>query len=866
MEYYNMEIDDVLKEFESSKEGLDNDTIHKRLNKYGYNKIVETKKTPKIVKFLNEFKDIMIIILIIASIFSFTLSIINNTSYIDSIIIIAIVILNAILGFIEEIRADKAIDSLKNMQVKKSKVRRNGKLKIIESENIVPGDIIVLEAGDTVPADARIIWQNSLKVNESSLTGESLPVKKNIEAIKGEMPISSRDNMIYTGTSVVYGKCEALVVATGMDSEFGRIATSLNNEIKDITPLQIKITNISKILSMIIFIIIMIMFLIGMIKEMELKEIIMLSISLAVAAIPEGLPAIITIILSIGMNELAKKKAIVRKMASVETLGSTDVICSDKTGTITQNKMTVMEVYYNDQLNSVNKMEKNNILFEAMILDNDVAKNEEGYIGDPTEIALYECLENIVDVDEIRERRKRIDEKPFDSERKMMSTINKYDDKLILYTKGSFDSVIEHSNYYIKNNAIVKLTKEKKEELRHIEMEESSKAYRILAFAYKKIDYSYELDNLEEDLIFIGLTAMIDPPRKDVKKSIEMCKKAHIRPIMITGDSLSTAVAIGKDIGIINTEEEALTGLELDNMNEEQLMDAVIKYSVFARVSPINKLDIVNALKKHGKVVAMTGDGVNDAPALKASNIGVGMGITGTEVSKDVSDIVLVDDSFSTIVSAVIEGRRIFDNIRDVLVYLLAGNIAEILIVFIGMIFGFEIFVPIQLLYLNLVTDSLPAISLAFEKAESDVMEREVRKKDSSFFTPFLISKMCISAILKSIAVLTIYFVGKKVCGIEIASSMTFLTLILLEMYYAYSCKNLKKEVLTKEVFNNKYLNITTIFLIIIQIIVFTTPIRNLFGIVKLNIIQVMYPIFMVAIVFVIDELTKSIIVDIFKD
>ena len=865
MEYYIMKIEEILNKFDTTKDGIKSTTFNKRIKKYGYNKLKESNKTPKIIKFLNQFKDIMIFILLISSVVSFMMAKIQGKSYIDSIAIIAIVILNAILGFLEEAKADKAIESLKNLQVSKSKVRRDGKIKIINTENIVPGDILVLEAGDIVPADARIIWENSLKVNESSLTGESLPVKKEADDILKEVPISARFNMIYTGTHIVYGKCEAVVVATGMNTEFGKIALTIDTEIKEMTPLQERVTNISKVLSVIILIVILIMFLVGLIKGMETKEVVMLSISLAVAAIPEGLPAVITIILSLGMNDLAKRKAIVRKMASVETLGSTEIICSDKTGTITQNKMTVMEVFYNEALSTVGELDKNNILFEIMALDNDATKLEDGYIGDPTEIALLECLEDIIDIERLRKNKSRIDEVPFDSDRKMMSTIHKFNDEVILYTKGSFDSIINRCNYYVKGDKVVKLTEAKKKAFMKVEKEESSKAYRMLAYAYKKLDKNYKKEKIEEDLVFAGLTAMIDPPRVDVKESIELCKKAHIRPIMITGDSLSTAVSIAKDIGIIETEEEALTGLELDNMTKAQIADAVNKYSVFARVSPMNKLDIVNALKAQDKIVAMTGDGVNDAPALKVANIGVGMGITGTEVSKGVSDIILADDSFSTIVTAVREGRRIYDNIRDVLVYLLAGNIAEILIVFIGMLLGFEIFIPIQLLYLNLVTDSLPAISLAFEEAEDDVMDRNFRS-NKTFFTPFLIAKLSISAILKTIAVLTVYFVGLNLYGIEISSTMTFLTLILLEMYYAYSCKNLKQDVLEGKVLSNKYLNTVTLFLMMVQIIVFNTPIKSLFSIESLNIIQVIYPILMVLVVFIIDEITKPLIVKLFKD
>lgn len=863
MKHYNLDYEKILEEFSSTKEGLSEKEALYRKTIYGDNKLEEAKKESNLSKFLREFKDIMIIILIIASIFSFVLSIINNESFLNSIIIIIIVIINAILGFVEEVKADKAIEALKHMQKAKTRVRRDGKVMIIDTIDLVPGDIIILEAGDQVPADARLIYQNSLKVNESSLTGESLPVEKNVDAIYGDVSISETYNMIYQGTDIIYGKCEAMVTETGMKTEFGDIAASLQDDTKGETPLQKKITNISKTLSIIIMIVIIIMLIIGLIKGMSLKDIVLLSISLAVAAIPEGLPAVITIVLSIGMNDLARKNAIVRKISSVETLGSTEVICSDKTGTITLNKMKVMEVFYNGKLGKIKDFPKDNILFDIMALNNDVSKCDDSYIGDPTEVALYESLEDVIDIEDVRYNKKRIDEIPFDSDRKMMSTINDVDGDIYLYTKGSFDSVIKNCTYIIENNKEVKLTKEKIKNLSKIEKDESSKAYRVLAYAYKKM--KNKNDKKEVDLVFAGFTAMIDPPRDDVKESIAMCKHAHIRPIMITGDSLPTAVSIAKEIGIIKSEEEAITGLELDNMTEKQLMEAVTKYSVYARVSPTNKLDIVNALKKLDKVVAMTGDGVNDAPALKTASIGVGMGITGTEVSKGVSDIVLADDSFSTIVDAVSEGRRIFDNIRNVLIYLLAGNVAELIIVFVGMLFGIQVFVPIQILYLNLVTDSLPAISLAFEKADKDVMERDIRK-GNNFFTPFLVSKMMISAILKAIVVFGVYYVNLKLYGIEIAQSASFMAIVMLEMIYAYSCKNLKKNIFQNCFLSNKVLNTVFILLTFVQIIVFLSPLRGLFNIVHLTAFQIAYVVLAVITSFLLDELLKPLFVKIFKD
>ncbi len=867
MKYYNIDYKEVLKKVNSNIDGLTEEEAKERLKRDGANKLKEEKKESLVLKFLKEFNDLMIIILFIAAIISFVVSYINKESYIDSIIIIAIVILNALLGFLQELKADKAIDALKKMQVTKVKVKRDSTIQVINSEDVVKGDILVLEAGDTIVADARIISLASLKVDEASLTGESVPVSKIVDKLDGDKTISERLNMIYAGTNVVYGKCNAVVVETGMNTEFGAIAKSLNKEEKEITPLEKKINGISKALSIIIAVIILIMFIMGLVEKRSFLDVLMLSISLAVAAIPEGLPAVITITLSLGIGALAKKNAIVRKMASVETLGCTEIICSDKTGTITQNKMKVQEVVYDNKIIKVEDIDKDNIILKIMCLDNDAVKNNLEYVGDPTEIALYEVCEECLNIIKLRENNKRIDELPFDSERKMMSTINEENNKIRIYTKGSFDSLIKHCSYILENNKVIKLTKDKIKKLKEIETEESLKAYRILAYAYKDLDNNYKLDSeLENNLIFVGLTCMIDPPREDVKASIKECLNAHIKPIMITGDSLSTAKAIAKDIGILKNDNEAILGEELDLMSEKELKKKVSNYSVYARVSPINKLSIVKAWIQNGKVVAMTGDGVNDAPALKAANIGVGMGITGTEVSKSVSDIVLADDSFSTIVSAIKEGRRIFDNIRNVLVYLLSCNIAEVLIVFLGMMFGVEIFLPIQLLYINLITDSIPAIALAFEKEDSDIMNREIRKKDSSFFTPFLISKLTVTSILKAISILLIYFINLKLYNQDVAISMAFLTLILLEMVFAYSCRNIKKTVLNNKFLDNKFMNRSILCLLVIQIMLFVSPLKNIFNIVDLSLVQVTYVIFIVLLIFLIDEFSKGILSKIFKD
>ena len=862
MKYYNLTSKECLEKLKSNKDGLSEVEAEKRLKENGHNKLKEAKKESNLAKFLSQFKNLMIIVLLLASIVSFIISYINQESYLDSIIILLIVIINAILGYLEERKAGEAIESLKKMQTTKVKVRREGKVRYLNSEDLVIGDIVLLEAGDKVAADARLIFSNVLKVDESSLTGESDSVLKNTNKIAEEVPLSDRHNMVYAGTNVVYGKGECVVTKTAMATEIGLIASSLGNTKPELTPLQKKINGISKVLTIIISIVILAMFIVSIIKDMKITEALLLAISLAVAAIPEGLPAVITVILSLGMSTLASKKAIVRKMSSVETLGSTEVICTDKTGTITQNKMELKELYYNDKTFNNEEMMPENMFLYNMALNNDVEVNEQGLIGEATEIAIINYLEKIVDPFKLKEKYLRTNEIPFDSERKMMSVVSEINGKKYLFTKGSFDSVIACSTKIEKNNQIIALTKKEYEKLKEIEQDKSNRALRLLTFAYKEI----KDDNISEnDLIFQGLTGVIDPPRTDVKESIALCKSAHIKPIMITGDSLNTAVAIAKDIDIITSEEEAITGNELDKLSEEELFKNIEKYKVYARVSPMNKLSIVNTWKKKGCIVAMTGDGVNDAPAIKASDIGIGMGITGTEVSKSVADIILVDDSFSTIVTAVKEGRRIFDNIRNVITYLLIGNITEVITVFIGLIFGYTIFVPIQLLFINLITDSIPAIALAFEEADSDIMKRGIRK-NKSFFTPFLISKILVSSILKSIAILFVYFLNLHLSGPEVAETTAFLCLIILELFFAYSCKNIKKPVINKNIFNNSKLNISIIILMIIATIIFLTPIKTIFNLTSITLIELLYCFVIIIFMVVIDELLKVKLAQRFKD
>ncbi len=857
---YKLEKTEVLKNLNTSNEGLSDNEALIRLNDNGKNEIDNGKKKSGLIKFIEQFKNLMVIILIITSIISFVVAYYENESYFDAIIILLIVILNAIFGYIQEAKADKAIDELKNIDNVNVKVRRNNKIELLDMKNLVVGDLILLEAGDYVPADARIIWHASLKVEEAPLTGESKAIEKNIDVINKDVIISERYNMVFTGSNVVYGKCEAIVVKTGMDTELGKIAKSLLAEDTTITPLQKKINNISKILSIIIGVIVLIMLAIGLYNGNDFLHVFMGAVSLAVAAIPEGLPAVITIILSLGMTRLANKKAVVRKISSVETLGSTNVICSDKTGTITENKMTVREFYFN---NTISSSIKDGIFNKIMYLCNDVSKNDNEYIGDPTEIALY------ISAEDKGYKDKRIYEFPFDSERKLMSTINTNENnEAFTYTKGSCEYLLTKCSKIYINGKIVNINDDYIKQIKENELKLSNKALRVLALAYKEVSIkdNYTLDEIENDLIFVGLVGMIDPPRANVKESINNCYKAGIKPIMITGDSLPTAISIASEVGIYKDTDIAMLGIELDKLSDKELADKIDKITVYARVTPEHKLRIVKTWQSKNKIVAMTGDGVNDAPAIKSADIGIGMGITGTEVSKGVSDIVLLDDSFNTIPIAIEEGRNIYENIRKAITYLLTANIAEVIIVFIGMLFNKTIFLPIHLLYINLVTDSLPAIALSYEKNDSEIMSKPARKNSSSLFTPFLTAKITFSAILKAIAVLSIYFISDNYIDSNMSTTLAFLSLIILELLYAVSSRNLFRTILNKNIFKNKQMNFTIIFLIILQVIIFITPLKDLFEIVMLNQIAIILVVVISTVAFLIDELVKQLIYTNFSD
>ena len=875
MKYYDEEVDKVLASLETNENGLSTQEAEARLNRYGLNKLKETNKKSKLSKFLDQFKDMMIVVLLIAAVFSGISSYLNGEAYTDTIVIIAVVLLNAIMGFAQELKADSAVESLRKMTTPNAKVIRNGQVTICSSEKIVPGDILSLEAGDTVPADARVIWEVSSSVDESMLTGESEPIEKNVDVVSSDAQINERINMVYSGCNVVYGKLKAVVVKTGMDTELGKIASSVQKDKEVLSPLQIKINNISKVLSIIIALIIGFVLIYGIAKGNDTLEIIMLCISLAVAAIPENLPTVITVTLSLGTTAMAKKNTIVRKISSVETLGSIDIICSDKTGTITQNKMTVKEVIFNNKNYKVEKepIENSELLIDLMVLCNDSKfdpQDKENLIGDPTETALFKyAMDMGYNPQNIVNENKRVAEVPFDSDRKMMTTINTVQNKIIVATKGSLDSLLKKCTSYYENGNVYEINEKQIQKILNFEKEMAQKSLRVLSFAYKvikEVPPEDELPAVESNLTFVGLVGMMDPPRETVKESIKTCREAGIRPIMITGDSLSTATAIAKEIGIIQEGTGVIEGKELDKLSDEQLIKEVSKYSVYARVQPEHKVRIVKAWQANNKVVAMTGDGVNDAPAIKLAHVGIGMGKTGTEVTKSVADVILVDDSFSTIVDAVGEGRKIYDNIRNGIIYSLASNFAEILVVIVGLFNNIEIFLPLHILYINLATDSIPSICLAFEKAAKGIMKRKPKPVNAPFFTPFVIASLAVSALFKAVSVLGTYYFANMYYGQDVARTMAFLCMVVQEMVYALNCRNLKEPIVKQGIFSNKAMNIGMLILIVMQLLVFLTPIGSIFEIVPLTLTHLLIIILINIVGFGVIELSKFGVRKLFKD
>lgn len=848
---YSKNEEEIFKTLNSNIDGLDSKETEKRLNDYGQNIILNKKKTPWILRFLKQFNDTMIIILLVVALLLYFYGYFYSHEYTDTIVILFVAFINAIVGFIQEEKAALILRDLKKYETSTCKVKRNDKIIVINTKELVPGDIIYLESGETVPADIRILSCESLKVDESALTGESVPVQKSANVLKENLILQEQKNMLFLGTSITNGKCTGIVISTGKNTEIGKIALSLNEIDRIETPLQLKIKELSKKITFIVFIILIFIFILALINKYTILEIIMLCSSLAVAAIPEGLPTVITITLSVGISNLAKKKTVVKQMQAVETLGAIDIICSDKTGTITQNKMTVKEEYIIDE----------NMLNYICALCNDGLIYEDKYVGDPTETCLYDYLYNKkIDSLKLRKKCERILDIPFDSDRKMFTTLNKIDNNVYILCKGSMDSLIEKVN----------LSKTEKQEVLDKVKSFSKNALRTLGFAYKKLDYIpkdiKELEKGESNLSFAGILGMIDPPRESVKKSVILCKNAGIRPIMITGDSIDTATAIAKDVGIISNDDEAILGSELDKYNDKELKNIVKQYSVYARVNPYHKERIVFALQNSGKIVAMTGDGVNDAPAIKDAHVGVGMGITGTDVTKSASDIVLMDDSFSTIVVAVEEGRRIYNNIRNNIVFSLSSNFAEIFTIIIGLFSKTTILLPIYILFIDLVTDSIPSICLSFEKSENGIMDKKPRGINKPLFTPFIKSCIASSAIIETIFVVLTYFISLKVYGQETAMSLALLSMVVQEIVYSISCRNLKQSVVKQGLFSNKAMNYGLLLILLIELIVFVTPVRKLISITSIDISLILVVFLINFMAIFIYELIKPLLVKWFKD
>ena len=848
---YSKNEEEIFKSLNSNINGLDSKEAKKRLSNYGQNIILSKKKKPWILRFLKQFNDTMIIILLVVALLLYFYGYFYSHEYTDTIVILFVVIINAIVGFIQEEKAALILRDLKKYETSTCKVKRNDKIIVINTKELVPGDIIYLESGETVPADIRILSCENLKVDESALTGESVPVQKSSDVLKENLILQEQKNMLFLGTNITNGKCTGIVVSTGKNSELGKIALSLNEIDRIETPLQLKIKELSKKITLIVFIILIFIFILALINKYTILEIIMLCSSLAVAAIPEGLPTVITITLSVGISNLAKKKTVVKQMQAVETLGAIDIICSDKTGTITQNKMSVNEEYILDE----------NMLNYICALCNDGLIYKDKYVGDPTETCLYDYLYNKkLDPLKIRKKCKRILDIPFDSERKMFTTLNKIDNDIYILCKGSMDSLIEKVN----------LTKSEKKNVLDKVKTLSKDALRTLGFAYKKINYIpkdiKELEKEENNLSFAGILGMIDPPRESVKKSVLLCKNAGIRPIMITGDSIDTATAIAKNVGIIDNDNEAMLGSELDKYNDKELKDIVKKYSVFARVNPSHKERIVFALQNSGKIVAMTGDGVNDAPAIKDAHVGVGMGITGTDVTKSASDIVLMDDSFSTIVVAVEEGRRIYNNIRNNIVFSLSSNFAEIFTIVIGLLTKTTILLPIYILFIDLVTDSIPSICLSFEKSEDSIMNKKPRGINKPLFTSFIKSCIVSSAIIETIFVVITYFISLKIYGQETAMSLALLSMVVQEIVYSVSCRNLKQSVIKQGLFSNKTMNYGLLLILLIEFIVFVTPLGKLISITSIDFALILVVFLINLMSIFIYELIKPLLVRYFKD
>ncbi|MCI8617851.1 MAG: calcium-translocating P-type ATPase, PMCA-type [Clostridia bacterium] len=868
--WFNKKIEEIEKKLNTSKEkGLTEEQVQQKREEKGYNELKATKKKTLLQRFIDQFKDFSIIILIIAAIVSGIVGISEGEGITDTIIILIVVFINAIIGIAQESKAEKSLEALQKLSDHASKVIRDGNLKVVPARELVPGDIVVLDTGDYIPADLRIIEAVNLKSQESSLTGESVPVEKFTDVIEDkEIGIGDRKNMLFSSSLITYGRGKGIVVETGMTTEVGKIAGMLNNTEEQETPLQQKLNKLGKTLGIAAIVICVVIFLVGLLQGKEAIHMFMTAVSLAVAAIPEGLVAVSTIVLAIGVQKMVKRNAIVKKLPAVETLGSSTVICSDKTGTLTQNKMTVEKIFWNDATRDAENIHDNEIdeelkrLIYANMLCNDTKISNDGTLtGDPTETALVDMAFKLNFDPSIYDRTPRVEEIPFDSDRKLMTTVNEVNGKYVVYTKGGIDELLRRCTSYEINNEIHNNLSEYINKIREKNEEMAREALRVLGCAYKEIDHipsKEEMETIENDLIFIGMVGMIDPPREEAKVAVEKCKTAGIKVVMITGDHKITATAIAKKLGILENEDEAITGLELEQMTDEELEKNVRKYSVYARVSPEHKVRIVTAWQRNGEVVAMTGDGVNDSPALKKADIGCAMGIVGTDVAKEAADVILTDDNFATVVSAVEEGRRIYDNILKVIQFLLSSNVGEIVVLFFATLltplfakwFGItdinslEILLPIHILWINLVTDTLPALALAFDPANSDIMERKPVKPGKGIFTKGMTWRVIYQGAMIGLLTLAAFIIGLATTNtpigeltldeskIEVGQTMAFVTLAFSELVHVFNVRNNKKSVFKTGILSNMKLIGAVIASAILMLVILLIPgLREIFSI-----------------------------------
>lgn len=837
---YLQTTEEVLSTQGSSSRGLTGEEAAARLSKHGPNRLQEAKKITNFQRFVQQLKDPMLLILLAAAAVSAVTSILSHESLTEVFIILVVVLLNAVLGVVQESKAEAAIEALQTMTAATSKVLRDGKITVLHSADLVPGDVVILEAGDAVPADGRLLESASLKIEEAALTGESVPVNKTAEPIaaEGDVPLGDRKNMCYMGSTVVYGRGSAVITATGMDTEMGKIAGVLARTEQEETPLQRKLTQLGKTLSYLVLAICVFIFVFDLLVEGDysleaILKTFMVAVSLAVAAIPEGLATVVTVVLSIGVTNMSKRGAVIRRLTAVETLGCTQVICSDKTGTLTQNKMTV-----------VDHTGPQRLLATAMALCSDAAWTEEGAQGEPTEAALVNFAAKAgLKKPLLEEQQPRVAEAPFDSSRKMMSTVHQIDGGFIQYTKGAPDEVLRLCTSYIDSGEKHPMTEEKRRAILLENKAMADRALRVLAAAQRSwgdtLPEDISPETLEQDLCFIGLAGMIDPVRPEVKDAIHQCRKAGIRPVMITGDHKDTAVAIAKELDILDSADQAITGSELNAFTDEELAEIVPRYSVYARVQPEHKVRIVTAWKKRGAITAMTGDGVNDAPSIKTADIGVGMGITGTDVTKNVADMVLSDDNFATIVGAVGEGRRIYDNIRKTIQFLLASNMSEVLGVFTATLLGFTLLGPVHLLFINLITDCFPALALGLEKAEPDVMDRPPRDSHDGIFSGGLGFDVVYQGVLITVITLASYIIGHcvEVGYFEMPSgvsphgmTMAFLTMSMCEIFHSFNMRFQRRSIFSSRS-HNKVLWVAMLgSLLITTLVLEVGPIADAFG------------------------------------